>query len=298
MHTSRPLLDRLLSVLLCCCIAASAAADEPVSRRRAYADYVGGKVAIVAGDGTVEWEYGPAPKVCFCRQLPGGNILFCDATGPKEVSPDKKIVWQYKPQGAICHNLEKFADGRVLAAESIQSRLIEIGLDGQVAKTIPVQLKFLKPITSHQFRGVRRSADGHYWICPMDERKVVECAADGTVLRELPMPGCACESLALPNGNLLVCMWSPGRVIEFDKDMKIVWEIRTDELPGNPLRIPYCIERLPDGNTVVGNSLIQGHIGKQPQAFEVTPDKKVVWELTDHARFKNVAYLHTLDVGK
>jgi len=36
-------------------------------------------------------------------------------------------------------------------------------------------------------------------------------------------------------------------------------------------------------------------MGKQPQAFEVTPDKRVVWEFTDHARFKTVNQIYLLD---
>jgi hypothetical protein len=36
-------------------------------------------------------------------------------------------------------------------------------------------------------------------------------------------------------------------------------------------------------------------MGKQPQAFEVTRDKKVVWEFADHARFKTVNQIYLLD---
>ena len=37
-------------------------------------------------------------------------------------------------------------------------------------------------------------------------------------------------------------------------------------------------------------------LGKQPQAFEVTRDKRVVWEFTDHARFKTVNQIYLLDM--
>ena len=37
-------------------------------------------------------------------------------------------------------------------------------------------------------------------------------------------------------------------------------------------------------------------MGKQPQAFEVTPDKKVVWEFADHAHFKTVNQIYLLDL--
>ena len=39
-----------------------------------------------------------------------------------------------------------------------------------------------------------------------------------------------------------------------------------------------------------------GFEGKQPMVFEVTRDKKVVWEFADHARFKTVCQMQVLDV--
>jgi len=36
-------------------------------------------------------------------------------------------------------------------------------------------------------------------------------------------------------------------------------------------------------------------LGKQPQAFEITREKRVVWEFTDHARFKTVNQIFVLD---
>jgi hypothetical protein len=39
-------------------------------------------------------------------------------------------------------------------------------------------------------------------------------------------------------------------------------------------------------------------MGKQPQAFEVTRDKKVVWEFADHAHFKTVNQIFVLDASE
>ncbi len=259
---------------------------------RLYADYFGGKIARVSADGAVDWEF-PAKKPGNCIQLPNGNVLFCDIEGPKEVTPEKTIVWQYRPKApGLCHFFELLPNGDVLIAETMLSRLVEIGRDGRVKKEIPVPSNPAK-INSHQFRGVRKTADGHYWLCMMEESKIVELSSEGAVLREFPMPGHPCEALRLPDGHLLVTMYGPARVAEFDEQLRVVWEIAQNELPGNPLRIPFGVERLPNGNTLVCNSL-HSFMGKQPQAFEVTPDKRVVWELTDHARFKNVSYIHTV----
>lgn len=54
--------------------------------------------------------------------------------------------------------------------------------------------------------------------------------------------------------------------------------------------------RLPGGNTVFCNYLGHGHLGEQPQFFELTPGKKVVWQFDDHAHFKDINQIMILDV--
>ena len=67
-------------------------------------------------------------------------------------------------------------------------------------------------------------------------------------------------------------------------------------MPGNPLRLPAGCQRLPNGNTIVCNYLPGTFLGKQPQAFEITREKRVVWEFTDHARFKTMNQIYLLDL--
>ncbi|MBI1841311.1 MAG: hypothetical protein HYR88_10750 [Verrucomicrobia bacterium] len=55
-------------------------------------------------------------------------------------------------------------------------------------------------------------------------------------------------------------------------------------------------QRLPNGSTIVCNYLGHGHIGKQPRFFEVTREKKVVWQFEDHARFKTINQIQALNI--
>ena len=71
----------------------------------------------------------------------------------------------------------------------------------------------------------------------------------------------------------------------FDAQGKTVWEVGENDLPGNPLRFVAGMQRLPNGNTVVCNWGGHGHVGQQPQIFEVTRDKKVVGEVFDFKQF-------------
>ena len=256
-------------------------------------DYQGNKVAIIAADGSIEWEFAAeTPQDCWL--LANGNVLFCHVHGAKEVARDKTVVWEYKaPAQAQCHSCQPLPDGRVLVAECGLSRLIEAGRDGRVAKEIKVasQAKNM----GHQFRGTRKTADGHYWTCLMDEKKIAELSPDGALLREIPVDGFPHAAVKLPDGHLLVTLGTAGKVIELDGDLKIVWQLGEDELPGNSLRLPAGCQRLANGNTIICNYLPSPFMGKQPQAFEVTRDKRVVWEFTDHALFKTVNQIYLLD---
>jgi hypothetical protein len=130
----------------------------------------------------------------------------------------------------------------------------------------------------------------------MDEKKIVELAADGTLLREISVDGFPHAIVKLTNGHLLITLGQAGKVIELNAQSKSVWEIGAEELKGNPLRLAAGCQRLPDGNTIICNYLGGGFLGKQPQAFEVTRDKDVVWEFADHNYFKTVNQICLLDM--
>jgi hypothetical protein len=116
----------------------------------------------------------------------------------------------------------------VLVAECGLSRLIEAGRDGQVAKEIKVasQAKNM----GHQFRGTRKTADGHYWVCLMDEKKIVELSPTGALLQEIPVDGFPHAAVKLPGEHLLITLGTAGKVIELDKNRKIVWELGENEV--------------------------------------------------------------------
>ena len=273
---------------------ANAPAAASARHRFLCCDYQGNKVAIVAADGSVEWEFAAqTPQDCWL--LANSNVLFCYQNGAKEVSRDKQVVWEYKaPAKAQCHSCQPLPDGRVLVAECGLSRLVEAGRDGQVVKENKVASEAKN--MGHQFRGTRKTADGHYWVCLMDEKKIVELSPAGALLRTIPVDGFPHAAVTLPDGHLLITLGSASKVIELDKDLKIVWQLDENDVPGNPLRLPAGCQRLPNGNTIVCNYLPGGFLGKQPQAFEVTRDKRVVWEFSDHARFRTVNQIYLLDL--
>ncbi|MEK0445347.1 MAG: hypothetical protein RLZZ399_668 [Verrucomicrobiota bacterium] len=284
----------LLICLTTLLAAALRADDTPIKHRFLCSDYSGGKVCIVNTKGDIEWEF-PVKIPQDCWMLPNGNILFSHLTGVKEVTIEKKVVWEYQgPAGIEIHAAQPLPDGNVMVVECGTKRIIEVDRSGRIVKEVPLHPN--PKLNAHgQFRGGRKLANGNYAVPFLSERKVVEVDGEGNVVREVPVPGNPCSIVALPNGNWLVTTGDGHQVLEIAPDGKTVWQLKENDLPENPIRWAIGPQRLPNGNTVFCNWLGHGHIGKNPHIYEVTPENKLVWSFADHAHFKAISQVQILD---
>lgn len=92
------------------------------------------------------------------------------------------------------------------------------------------------------------------------------------------------DASVLSNGNTLIGAGNGHSVLEVTPDKKIVWKIEQNDLAGITLAWVTRVERLSNGNTLIGNC----HAGPDnPQFLEVTPDKRVVWTFKDFQNFGN-----------
>ncbi|MDB6052488.1 MAG: hypothetical protein JWN25_11 [Verrucomicrobiales bacterium] len=258
-------------------------------------DYNGNKVCIVSEKGDIEWEY-PCKNPQDCWKLPNGNILFCFLPGALEVTPDKKIVWEYKaPDKSEVHACQPLPNGNVMLVEGGSSRIIEVDRAGKIAREI--KLTTASTVATHnQYRGTRKTSDNHYIVCFKGEGKVVELDETGKQLREVKVAGDPHGAYLLPNKNWLITCGDGHKVVEIDPSGKSVWELNENELPGNTLRLMAGAQRLPNGNTIFCNYLGHGHIGEQPMFFELTPAKEIVWQFRDDAHFKTINQVMLLDI--
>lgn len=234
------------------------------------------------------WEQ---PRDCWA--MPDGNTFFGYAGGAMELLDDGRTLWEYKAEGgsdvASCQPLPT---GRFLLVENGPCRLVEVDTFGEVSKQI-----LLTPphpsidIVSERFRGVRRSADGHYLVCRKLEREVEELDADGKSLQRISVDGDPHSAARLPNGHLLIALGDAHKLQELDATGKVVWEVGENDLRGNPLRRVTGFQRLANGNTIVCNYLGEEHAGKQPHLVEITREKKIVWEFSDHVNFKSISQI-------
>ena len=82
-------------------------------------------------------------------------------------------------------------------------------------------------------------------------------------------------AIRLKNGGTLVNLTHGNKTAEFDSDGKVVWKVTNKDVAGR-FADPCGGQRLANGNTVIC-SYAQTDAEK-PKLFEITPDKKVVWE--------------------
>lgn len=206
------------------------------------------KLVQFAADGSVEWEmnWGGIHDI---HLLENGHILVQKQMQEiVEIDPKtKQVVWSYNAatqngnqgQKIEVHAFQPLPDGKLMIAESGRRRIIEIDRTGKILHEIPLTVN-----NPHPHRDTRLA------------RK-------------------------LDNGHYLACHEADGAVREYDNTGKVVWEYMVPmfgkkekpghgpEAFGNAL---FAAVRLKNGNTLVATG--NGH-----SVLEVTPEKKIVWQI-------------------
>jgi len=218
--------------------------------------------------------------------LPNGHILVSVGNVAKEISRDGKLVWSYQlskgnKELGTCVRLE---NGNTLVVErGIKPQLLEVGANGEIEVCVPLQ-----PETSNahmQTRMARKLSSGNYLVPHLLAFAVKEYQPDGTVVRtiktDLPELGGRKQrnwpftAIHLNGGNLLVNLTNGNKTVEFDRNGQVAWRVDNSHVEGR-LADPCGGQRLTNGNTVICS--YGQKKGDMPKIFEVTKDKKVVWE--------------------
>jgi len=231
--------------------------------------------------GAVVWEY-PADTARDVWQLPNGNVLFPYSisnglnnaeTGAMEVTPDKRIVWQFKTRGQV-YSCQRMADGNTLVGATQQGKLLIVNPAGEVVRSFAVR----NEAAGHgSMRNVRALADGHFLVAEESARAAREYDAQGNVVREFKTPFPTYSAIRLPSGNTMTC--GKTGIVEFSPDGRPVWELNASDVPQLGIRWFAGLQVLPNGHLFICNAG-----GKVPFA-EISKDKKIVWQ-ADPAAFK------------
>lgn len=301
---------RTLFGILAASLALTAAAhadQKPIQHKLLAQDK--GHIVVLNEQGVVEWEIACGHNSHDIAALPNGNfLLHLGADRVVEMTKDKRVVWEWvaKPvapySGRVeIHGFQRLKDGTTMIAETGNKRIIEVDKDGKIVKEVPLTVE--KPDSHRDTRRVRKLDNGNYLVAHEGLGCVREYDSTGKIVWEYqldlnnqPEVGGhdghgthVFNALRLKNGNTLIGGGDNNRVFEVTPAKKVVWSVERDELKdldGKPIHLCWItsIQRLPNGNTVIGNT----HAGPEnPQMIEVTREKKVVWSLHDWKTFGN-----------
>jgi homoserine O-acetyltransferase len=244
-----------------------------------YAGEGGGMNIYLIKDGKVAWSYSHPGRgeISDATMLSNGNILFAHQFGVTEVSPDKKIVWNYDaPAGTEIHTAQPIGAERMMMVQNGDPAKLLVVNKSSGATEKEFVLPTANPKNTHpQFRHARVTSVGTFLVAHMDMGKVVEYDKDGKEIWSVAVPS-PWAAARLKNGNTLVTS-NRNLVREVNPAGETVWELKQSDVPDIRLFNTQTACRLASGNTIVNNwRTPQG--GNQPvQLLEVTPDKKLVW---------------------
>jgi hypothetical protein len=237
--------------------------------------------------GKVVWEYSMPEDGEYgdIALLPNGNILFSRKTGASEITMDKKIVWNYEAENkSEIHVCQPVGPDKVfIVINAVPAKAIILNkITGKVEKEMIIPTGGTNPHV--MFRRCRYTAAGTFLVGHLDMNKVSEYDSTGKEIWSVPAPSVWSVS-RLENGNTLVGGNQHCYVREFNKTGTVVWELTQKDVPEIKLFNIQEVVRLKNGNTVISNWCAGTLKNKEDQQgtvqfFEVTQDKKIVWNLS------------------
>lgn len=257
----------------------------------------GNVTALFAENGQVIWSYDEGSRDGYV--LKNGNILFSNGKIAREVDRQNRMIWSYSldPMNVELGTAVRMPDGKTMVVErGIHPRLVEVTHDGKIHAIIP-----LKPDTDNahmQTRMARKLPNGNYLVPHLLGFAIKEYQSDGRVIQTLktdldelggrPAENWPFTAIRLSNGNTLANLTHGNKTVEFNAQGEVVWKVDNSDVDGR-FSDPCGGQRLPNGNTIIA-SYAQRDSSK-PRVFEITHDKKVVWEF-----FHPSAHAHGLHV--
>ncbi len=205
----------------------------------------------------------------------GKNIVaICDTEG--------KVLWSHKTAGpaqghAGHHDVQFLPNGNILFHDN-WTQLNEISLENKVVwsyDSATMNGNAGKKVDVHAFA---RLPNGHTVIAESGVGRIIEVDSNGTIVHEIPLKQGGMQSTRLmritPQETYLVCSEQPGIVAEYNRAGEVIWDYPIGT------RV-YGAIRLRNGNTLIAS-------GSGNSVVEVSPDKKIVWEIKNRVPGTNI----------
>ncbi|MFT6861783.1 MAG: hypothetical protein ACJAVK_000336 [Akkermansiaceae bacterium] len=255
----------------------------------------GTKTAIVGEDCEVIWEV--KEKSRDGEVLRNGNVLVAFAKEVKEFTREKKVVFHYRlaAENKEISTATRLENGNTLIAEmGAKPRLLELTPAGEIAVEVPV-----KPETGNthmQIRMARKLSNGNYLVPHLLAFAIKEYTPKGEVVRtiktDLPELGgrekknWPFTAILLEDERIIANLTNGNKTVIFGKDGKVNWVFANDQCAD-----PCGGQFLANGNIVACQ--YGSTSDTMPDAMEISPDKKVVWQFKA-PKFRGFHEVHVL----
>ncbi len=255
----------------------------------------GQETYVLDEQGNRIWTYPHATRDGV--MLDNGNIVLTLNKGERyaggaviEITPDGQETLIWKGTQSEVNSAHPTRDGTLVITEAgDKPRLIEVDRAGKTLVEFPLQCQ--KENHHLQTRMARKLSDGTYLVPHLLDFAVIQYDSKGKVISQLDtsVPGDTQRAIhtwpftAIRHGDdqTLVCCTNGNRVVDFDADGKITWQLTNDDLPGPWLQDPCGGQVLPNGNIVIACYAGGRKDVDAPKLFEVNRNKEVVWTHVD-----------------
>ncbi|MBT7170841.1 MAG: hypothetical protein HN909_03620 [Phycisphaerales bacterium] len=276
---------KLIVAVLLMSVATGLAAPKPPAAKVGPGFFIVGdngfnRAALFNREGVLLWQY-KSSRVYDVHLLPSGNVLFTHDGGVTEVTPAKKVAFQYKTKSEV-FSCQRLANGNTLIAECTAERILEVDPKGTIVKEIKTQ----SPSKGHKhMRCARKTAAGTYLVAHLGEQVIKEYDGDGKILKEFKTPWNCYEAHRRANGNTVAT--GESGMIEFDPDAKVVWERTAKDFGAVNMKWIAGMSIGADGRIVLANWLGHHQEYKGDPIVMLSKDRKVIWSYKDKARQTN-----------
>lgn len=228
-----------------------------------------GYFVVVNPDGSIAQRWGGSNNNDGWY-LPNGHLLATDGSA-WELDANGKCVWRYKAKdgtGGGVYSCQRLANGNTLIAENSTGTIFEQTPSGERINVIRVPLN--KGNRHQTLRIVRRLPNGNTLVCRSGAATVEIYDTAQKLIWSQKVPTLAFAAIQDGEGNIYIS--SLGQVQKWSRDHQLLWELKASET-GLPVKNMTGLHLLPNGNLIIGCYAY----GKGVGAFEVTPEKKILW---------------------
>jgi hypothetical protein len=254
-----------------------------------------GRLLEISPEGEKLWEHQTPSLTVMFNVLPNGHVFYPhggSARGAEEIDRDHHVVWSYDSPAQELLGGERLANGNSLLGEGGPARAVELTPQKTVARSVPIATS--EPAAHGQVRHVHRLANGNVLLALESEGVAREVDASGKTVWQFAGVSRIHEAIRLPSGNTLIGGGDSKRVLEVTPGGDVVWEFNDQDAPELGLAFIASVQPLKNGDLLVCNWLGAGG-GDGVHAFQITRDKRIVWQLNDHQLLKSVTTVTALD---